>query len=157
MFWEYGAGGRRVHRFWNEEASRLVLEAGLGDNPPLAARAYALLNIATHDALTACWDAKYTYWDMRPFQLDPEFSPLFTTPNHPSYPSAHSCLSTAAANTLAYLFPPNAADVIALAHEAGQARVWGGIHFRSDIVAGEALGKSVADAVIARAMMDDIQ
>ena len=157
MFWEFGAGGRRIHWFWNDVASRLILEANLSNNPPLAARAYALTNVTAYEALVACWDAKFTYWAMRPFQLDPEFTPLFTTPNHPSYPSAHSCISTATSEALAYLFPTSAEQVRALAQEAGQARIWGGIHFRNDIVAGTELGQNVADAVIAHAMSDGSQ
>jgi hypothetical protein len=40
--------------------------------------------------MVACWDAKYTYWPIRPFRLNPEFKPLLTTPNRPGYSSAHS-------------------------------------------------------------------
>jgi hypothetical protein len=29
-------------------------------------------------------------------------------------------------------------------------RVWGGVHYRFDVVAGEALGRKVGDAVVAR-------
>ncbi len=71
LFWEYGSGGRRIYWFWNDVANRAILEAGWGDDPARAARAYALLNVAADDATIACWDAKYTYWAMRPFQLDP--------------------------------------------------------------------------------------
>jgi membrane-associated phospholipid phosphatase len=154
MFWEFGAGGRRIYWFWNDVASRAMLEAGWNDNAPLAARAYALANIAADDAAIACFDAKYTYWAMRPFQLDPEFKPLFTTPNHPSYPSAHSCISTATATVLADLFPVDAAEVLALAQEAGEARIWGGIHFRTDVEVGTTLGENVAAAVLAHANGD---
>ncbi len=125
LFWEYGSGGRRIYWFWNDVANRAILEAGLGSDAPRAARAYALLNIAADDATIGCWDAKFTYWAMRPFQFDPEFKPLFTTPNHPSYPSAHSCVSTASATVLADLFPVDAAEVMALAKEATEARIWG--------------------------------
>jgi membrane-associated phospholipid phosphatase len=153
-FWEFGAGGRRNYWFWNDVAGRLVLEAHMDDNPPLAARAYALANIANHDAFVACFDAKYTYWAMRPFQIDSEFTPLFATPNHPAYPSAHSCISMATAGVLAHLFPVGADEVLALAHEAGESRIWAGIHFRSDVEAGIMLGQNVADAVIAHAEND---
>jgi membrane-associated phospholipid phosphatase len=152
QFWEFGAGGRRIYWFWNDVANRLVLETRLDDNPPLAAQVYALTNIAGSDSFVACWDAKYTYWAMRPFQLDPEFSPLFTTPNHPSYPSAHSCISSAMAGVLAQLFPANAEEIISLAQQAAESRIWAGIHFRSDVEAGFTLGTNVADAVIARSM-----
>jgi membrane-associated phospholipid phosphatase len=154
LFWEYASGGRRTYWFWNEEASRLVLEAGWANNAAEAARAYALANIAGFDSHIACWDAKYTYWAIRPFQLDSTFTPLFTTPNHPGYPSAHSCISTAVADVLAYLFPADAEHEMALAEEAAESRIWAGIHFRSDVEAGSVLGKAVGDAVIARAMSD---
>jgi membrane-associated phospholipid phosphatase len=154
QFWEFGAGGRRIYWFWNEVASRLILEANLDDDPLLAAQAYALTNIAGYDSFVACWDAKYTYWAMRPFQLDPDFSPLFNTPNHPGYPSAHSCLSSAMAGVLAGLFPVNAEEVTTLAEQAGASRLWAGIHFRSDIEAGFALGEQVAELVLTHAHSD---
>ena len=154
MFWEFGAGGLRNFVFWNDQISRKLMEYRLDDNPPRAARAYALTSIAYYDAIVACFDAKYAYWSMRPFQLDPNFKPLFTTPNHPSYPSAHSCLSGSAAAVLASLFPRDAATLNGLAEQAGEARIWGGIHFRSDVNAGLKLSHQVADLVIERAKKD---
>jgi membrane-associated phospholipid phosphatase len=153
-FWEYAAGGLRAHQYWSGQIGRLVLEYQLEDNPPLAARAYALQNITSTDAGIACWDSKYAYWAIRPFQLDPNVKPLFTTPNHPSYPAAHGCLSTATAAILGYLFPRDAETLVALAEEARESRIWAGIHYRSDIVAGAALGQAVANKVIAKARKD---
>jgi hypothetical protein len=118
----------------------------------MAAQTYALMNIAAYDSQVACFNAKYTFWAIRPFQYDPEFTPVFATPNHPSYPAAHSCHSMSMAAVLAALFPVDADEVLATAHEAGEARIWGGIHFRNDVVAGEALGIDVANAVLAHAM-----
>lgn len=150
FFWEFAAGGLRNYAYWNDQLSLMLFEYDLADNPLRAAQAYAMMNIAIHDAAVACWDAKYTYWGIRPFQLDPAFKPLFTTPNHPSYPSAHSCLSSAAVETLAYLFPQDADTFASLAQQAGESRIWAGLHFRSDIEAGEAMGRAVAQKVIAR-------
>jgi membrane-associated phospholipid phosphatase len=151
MYWE-AFGGMRAYALWNEHARRMILEQGLADDPPAAARALALLNIATYDAMVACWDAKYTYWQIRPPQLDSDFKSLFPPPNHPSYPAAHGCLSTAAATTLARLFPSEAEAFLALGRQAADARMWAGIHYRSDIEAGQALGQAVADQVLARAL-----
>ena len=111
---------------------------------------YALESVAYYDAAVACLDAKYTYWSIRPFQLDPTFRPLFTTPNHPSYPSAHGCLSGAAAEMLAWLFPHDADSLRGLADQAGESRLWAGIHFRSDVVVGLVLGRTVAWKTIER-------
>jgi hypothetical protein len=151
MYWET-FGGARSYALWNEHARRMILENGLAADPPAAARALALVNIAFYDALVACWDAKYAYWQIRPSQLDPEFKPLFTPPNHPSYPAAHGCLSTAAAATLAHLFPRDAEAFLALGKQAAEARIWAGIHYRSDIDAGQALGRAVSEQVLARAL-----
>jgi membrane-associated phospholipid phosphatase len=109
-------------------------------------------SIAAYDATVACWDAKYTYWAVRPFMLG--VSILFPTPNHPSYPAAHGALSGAISATLAYFFPYDAASLNALGAEAGESRLWAGIHFRSDIDAGLALGRAVARLVIERAEKD---
>ena len=150
FFWEYGAGGTRAHWFWNTQATSRIGAYGLGANAPQTARVYALASVAYYDAAVACFDAKYTYWGIRPVQLDPTFRPLFPTPNHPSYPAAHSCLSSAAAELLAWLFPRDAASLRALAENAGDSRISAGIHFRSDIVVGTVLGETVAWKTIER-------
>ena len=66
-FWEYAVGGLRGHQYWAGQINRLVLEYRLDNDPPRAARAYALHDIAVTDAGIACWDGKYTYWAIRPF------------------------------------------------------------------------------------------
>jgi membrane-associated phospholipid phosphatase len=151
LFWEHAAGGTRSYQFWNDQLSRTLLEQRLGDNAPWAAGAYALLNVALYDAAIACWDAKYAYWAIRPVQLDPRVRSLFTTPHHPSYPSGHSCFGAAAATVLAHLFPRAAAVFEALAAEASESRLWAGIHFRSDLDAGRALGRAVGHRAMERA------
>jgi membrane-associated phospholipid phosphatase len=152
LFWEYAAGGARSYQFWNDLLGRKLLEHRLEHNGPRAARAYALLHVAFYDVAVACWDAKYAYWAMRPVQVDPSFEPLFTTPEHPSYPSGHSCFSAAAASVLGHLFPRDAGLFEALAAEASESRLWAGIHFRSDLAAGRALGRAVAERVTARSI-----
>lgn len=154
FFWEYAVGGPRNYWFWNEQLTKKILEYRLDTNPPRVARAYAIESIAFIDSGVACWDGKYTYWQIRPFQLDPGFKPLLATPNHPSYPAAHGCLSAAAAAAIAYLFPRDAQTLNALADQAAESRVWAGIHYRSDVIAGLALGRAVALKVIERARTD---
>jgi membrane-associated phospholipid phosphatase len=157
FFWEYASGGTRNYWFWNQQVNKKVLEYRLDTDPPRAARAYALESIAAYDSGVACWDAKYTYWAIRPFQLDPTLKTLFPTPNHPSYPAAHGCYSSGAAAAISYLFPRDAQTLNALADEAGQSRIWAGIHFRTDVKVGLALGRSVAQKVIERAQSDELQ
>lgn len=154
LYWEVAVGGLRNFDFWNEHAGRLLLEHGQAGDPLRAARVYALLNVAFYDAGVACWDAKYTYWTVRPFQLDPEFKTVFQTPNHPSYPSAHSCYSMTSALVLGHLFPRDATTLMRIGRESGDSRIWAGIHFPMDITAGQQLAERVASRAIERAKED---
>jgi membrane-associated phospholipid phosphatase len=142
---------------WADLINQKISERRLDTNPPRAARVYALVNIAYYDSLIACWDAKYTYWAIRPNQLDPMVTTLFPNPNHPSFPSAHASLSGGQAELLAYLFPRDAESIRGLAAEASNARIWAGIHYRSDIDAGLAMSKLVAALIIERAKSDGSQ
>jgi membrane-associated phospholipid phosphatase len=157
IFWEVAVGGLRAYQYWNDQLSRKTLEYRLDNNPPRAARAFVLPFVTLYDIGIACWDAKYAYWAIRPVQLDPDVKPLVNTPNHPSYPSAHACASVSAARTLGYLFPRDADALAALGERAGESRIWAGIHYRSDIVAGRQLAIAVADKVIKRATQDGAQ
>lgn len=134
-----------------------LFEDRLDTNPPRAARAYALVSAVQFDVFIASQDGKYTYWYIRPSQLDAGITPLFAVPSHPSYPSNHSSFSTARAEVVAYLFP-NHADVIrAAGKEAGDSRIWAGIHYPMDNMAGANLGKAVASVFINWAENDGSQ
>jgi membrane-associated phospholipid phosphatase len=152
-YWEY-YGGRAVFEFYTNQVSQKLFEYRLDTNAPLAARAYALQAIALYDAFVAIWDAKYAYWEIRPFQLDSSVATVFTTPNHPSYPAAHAGLAGAMETVMSYLFPRDAAHFTKLADDESWSRLWAGIHFRSDIEAGRTLGQDVGMAVITRAEGD---
>ncbi|MFN0123295.1 MAG: vanadium-dependent haloperoxidase [Blastocatellia bacterium] len=143
--------------YWLTQLGQKLGEYRQDQNAPRAARAYALVSVAGYDGGIAGWDAKYAYWFIRPSQFDPAITTLFPNPGHPSYPSAHSSFSFPQAEVLMYLFPREAAFFRAQAVEAGESRIWAGIHYRSDIVAGEAIGKAVAEKVIARARADGSQ
>jgi PAP2 superfamily len=146
-YWQFGSGGSRAFQVYNQLATTKIAQYRLDDDPPQAARIYALTSVAAIDATIACWDAKYTYWAMRPVQIDPQLKTVVPTPNHPSYPSAHGCITGAVMDVLAHQFPGDAATFAAYAQQAGDARLWAGIHFRSDVVAGLDLGQKVAGAV----------
>ena len=128
-----------------------LLELGDAMDSRAASRVLATLNIAFADAAIACWDAKYAFWHIRPSQLDAKLKPLFPPPNHPSYPAAHGCLSSAAATVLATSFPSDRERLLAQGKEAAEARVWAGIHYRYDIDAGQEIGRKVAERAVARA------
>jgi hypothetical protein len=110
-----------------------------------SARVLFRMDAAIFDALIGCFDAKYTYWFIRPPQADPLITLPIGLPPHPSYPSAHSCVSGAASGVLMAAFPEERDRLEAVAQEASLSRLYAGIHYRFDMVAGLALGRSVAD------------
>lgn len=152
-YWEY-YGGRAAFEYWNDFASKKLFEYRLDRNAPRAALVYALVNIASHDAMIAGWDAKYTYWYPRPQMVDPTLTTTIVSPNHPSYPSAHSFWSGAASAVLGRFFPRDAAHFKGMAEESSESRIMAGIHYRTDCNVGLTLGRQVADAVWARARFD---
>jgi hypothetical protein len=59
-------------------------------------------------------------------------------------------VSAAASAVLSKVFPSDRERILAIGKEAGESRIWAGIHYRFDVEAGEALGHKVADKVLAR-------
>jgi hypothetical protein len=175
LFW---AGNTPL--YWNRIAAQLAAarELTLAENAHL----FALLNVTMADAAIACWDGKYRYVFWRPItairagltpaDADPTWVPWLDffpagTPAHPEYPSGHSTVSGSAAFILSTAFGENTAftvtsdvrpgtrsfssfsDTVA---EIGNARVFGGIHFRTSCVRANTLGRAVADYVSRHAM-----
>ena len=114
-----------------------------------AARIMFLMSAAAFDGLIGCFDGKYHYWFIRPPQADAGIHTVFPTPQHPSYPSAHSCLSGAYSAVLSDAFPSERARLDATAHEASLSRLYAGIHYRFDLEAGLAMGRSAAALALA--------
>jgi hypothetical protein len=147
------------------------------------ARLLALVNLGLADAAIGCWDAKYTYSFWRPISAiqlgatdgndatapDTAWSPWIVTPPFPEYPSAHSCVSGAAGHILSQTFGEETSfDVVSNAmpgvtrkfhsfsaalEEVKNARVFGGIHFRTACVDGTALGIAVGNFIMDHALL----
>src|SRR5262245_35763357 len=174
-FWNDATGTAFAPGYWNRIAQDVATEQAL--SLVSDAHLFALLNIATADALIACWDAKYASSFWRPVtaigaadtdgnaatEPDTSWSPLLVTPPFPSYTSAHSTVSGAAAEVLTalfgdhYQFTVSAVSVPstrsfgsfeAAAAEAGRSRIYGGIHYTFDNLNGLAVGGEVADYVM---------
>jgi len=114
----------------------------------------ALLNMSLMDASIVCWDAKFTYFNPRPTQLNPAIKTTTGIPTFPSYISGHSTFSGAAAAILGHLMPERASQYIEMANEASMSRMYGGIHFKSDCQVGLEVGKNVGGHAIQRARTD---
>ena len=150
-FWADGAGTVTPPGHWNRIALDLVRAPGW--STARASLLFSALNTAQADAFIACWDAKYTYWTLRPVTairilIDPAWSSYIVTPPFPSYVSGHSTTSGAASTVLAAFFPQRARELKAMAEEAAVSRLYGGIHFRSDNDAGLELGRRVGTVAV---------
>jgi hypothetical protein len=136
-----------------------------------AARFEAIGIAAVNNALIACWDAKYTYMSWRPVTAiragdvdgnpetegDPTWLPFITTPSHPEYPAAHTTVGASALGFYTVWFDRddfplafkglgavrNYSSVNEIHAEEGNARVWGGMHWRNSTEVGTAVGSKV--------------
>lgn len=113
-----------------------------------AARILALANIAGFDVSNACFDAKFAYYLIRPSQADPLINLPVGLPNHPAYPSGHSCTTAAYATVLSQAFPQESAVLEGMVLEAGLSRNYGGLHYKFDCTVGQELGRNVANYVL---------
>ena len=103
--------------------------------------------------------------NMAALKGDIGWEPLLATPPHPEYPSAHAMFSGAAEAVLRGFFGNDEVDVSVVAPgpfgvtrsyrkfseltaEVDNARVWGGIHFRSADVDGSEIGRRIGEIVL---------
>ena len=115
-----------------------------------AARILAYANTAAVDAIIACFDSKFAYWFIRPTQADPGITLAVGLPNHPSYPSGHSCETGAWQGILDDAFPSERAMLAEVAQEASMSRINGGLHYRFDGEGGLTIGRSAARLALER-------
>ncbi|MCY1021105.1 phosphatase PAP2 family protein [Pyxidicoccus sp. MSG2] len=150
--WADGAGTYTPAGHWNDIAAEYVRDARFSE--VRAARAFALLNMALHDAAVGCWDTKYHYFTPRPSQMNLTIKTCTGIPNFPSFTSGHSTFSGSAATVLSYLFPNQSEFFHEQAKEASDSRLFAGIHFRADIEMGLEHGKVIGGHIVTLALTD---
>ncbi len=150
--WADGAGTATPPGHWNQMACDLINSSHLSELR--SARALALMNMAMMDAGICCWDTKYYYCLLRPWQADPKITTAVAKPNFPSYTSGHSAFSSAAAEVLSYIFPKEQSQLESMAEEAGISRLYGGIHYRFDIDNGQEGGRAIGRLAVEYGMAD---
>jgi hypothetical protein len=147
--WALNAGTPTASGFWLGFASDQIVAHGLSELE--ATHVFALTSATMADATVGCWDAKLTYWLIRPWKADAAINTIAAVgrPNHPSYPSGHSCVSSSGAAVIGSFFPELVPQLNAMVVEAGLSRMYAGIHYRFDCETGQALGRNVAAFTIA--------
>ncbi|MDB5088110.1 MAG: hypothetical protein JWR09_2104 [Mucilaginibacter sp.] len=157
----------------NEGARLLAVSHGttLEEN----ALIFVLVDIAEADARIEIWGGKYKYLAWRPVTaLNAEadgsvkayttWTPLITTPAHPSYPSGHSATVTAGYEILKKFFgdknhlelhtttdgePARVVESLsAVEFENGYSRIYGGIHYAFENSSAQDVGRKVAEWVL---------
>src|ERR671938_638323 len=78
----------------------------------------------------------------RPFDAHPQIHPLYVV-HSSSFPAGHAATAFAGATLLSYVAPRAAPALFVLALLIGFSRVYVGVHYPSDVLAGAALGASV--------------
>jgi membrane-associated phospholipid phosphatase len=135
---------------WTELAGKKMFENGMMEDAPAVARVYTVLHTAYHDMAISVFDAKYTYWGIRPIQYDSTYVPLLQTPPFPGYPSGHAMGAGTSSAVLSYFFPADAHEFQQMAQACADSRFYAGIHFRTDnetaLVMGKALGEYIVEA-----------
>jgi PAP2 superfamily len=126
-------------------------------NPPYAARAYAYVSVAQYDALVMAMAMKAKYGRKAPNAVDASIVPVIVAaPRLNSFPSEDAVMSAVSYEFLKRLFP-RAVDTLYLykkKEEQKWFKLWAGVSTRSDIEAGEKLGKAVYAKVFARFRAD---
>jgi hypothetical protein len=145
------------------------------------ARMFAMADIANADSLVACFNEKkhWSFWrpvtavqeaanDGNPATTgDPTWMPLLVTPPFPDYTSGHTCSTATIMATLRAFFGRDDIPFSAYSADSGttrsfdsfsaaleevvEARVWGGVHFRSADEQGVKIGNGVAWYVLSHA------
>lgn len=123
-------------------------------NPPYAARAYGYVSAAQYDALVAAWHFKKLYNRAAPYKKDSSLQVLVNRSDLPSYPSEDAVVAGTAVEMLKLLFPGDQDFIQQKLEEHQHARIISGANVRSDLEAGLALGKAVAQKFVTRARGD---
>lgn len=129
-----------------------------------ASRAVQLLHDVREATGAITTYAKQQLGSPRPFVFDPTLPPVDGThgPRQPfppgspkanGYPSGHSSLAVAQATVLAALLPAHRDELLEAARQVGLARVYGVMHFPSDVEAGARIGTIVADWMLAHSSL----
>jgi hypothetical protein len=158
--------------YWDRNLRQFVTSnASLADNARLAAMLWTAFQDAIGGCFESKYH--YNFWrpfsaiqladtdDNPSTAADPAWTPHVPTPNHPEYPAAHGCATGALMETVRTFYGTKKVRFTFASSVSGtgprsyertddkikevlDARVWGGMHFRTSGEHGAELGKNVA-------------
>jgi len=141
--------GIAAARYWakhglTDEWEKLLEDYTKSATPSQARSAKKLLHDSLMMVNNVTQTAKAAAGRQRPFVVDPTLKLAVDRPgNNPSYPSGHTTAAYAACMVLAHLMPERKAEFMKLAGEASWARLYGGVHFPTDVLAGAKMASTV--------------
>ncbi|MEO7053472.1 MAG: phosphatase PAP2 family protein [Rhizomicrobium sp.] len=124
-----------------------MFNAAIGFDVTTLPQTTELLNMVIEEEDTATKAAKKYFHRARPWIVDATIATCTPKPPDPasnSYPSGHSSVGFAMGVMLANLMPEKSQAILARASEFAENRLVCGVHFRSDIVAGQQYGTILA-------------
>jgi acid phosphatase (class A) len=130
-----------------EDETPDIFNAAIGFDVASRPATFQLLKLVVEEEDGDSKAAKAFFHRERPYAVDPSLKTC--TPVKPgkaptSYPSGHSSLAFSMGVVLASLIPEKSQAILARAAEYAERRLVCGVHFRSDIVAGQQFGTVLA-------------
>ena len=132
------------------------------------AEVYAKTGIAERESTIICFRSKHKYSLIRPVSyiqefIEPGWMPFIGTPPHPEYPAAHALITGAVMESAERvlgrfsftdhtydfrgLSPRTYKNLFASGEEAGQSRLYGGIHYQTSIDIGLKVGNELGSQI----------
>jgi acid phosphatase (class A) len=107
-----------------------------------------LLKLATKDSKPIFGAAKTLWNRARPYDVSNQIHPSLPKEQTPSYPSGHATRGVVWATIIAELVPKDKAAIMACGRQIGDDRALAGVHFPSDVIAGQMLGREIAKRLL---------
>jgi acid phosphatase (class A) len=124
-----------------------IFNAAIGFDATAKPETFKLLMLVVEEEDGDTKPAKAYFHRMRPYSVDPSIKtcePVKPGKAANSYPSGHSSLAFSMGVVLASLIPEKSQAIMARASEYAEHRLVCGVHYRSDLVAGQQFGTILA-------------
>ena len=129
-------------------AAAIAIGLALGVGAKRTAILAAIVGVTTFAADAAAFGVKDLTHRTRPFAAHPQIHPLSVV-HSSSFPAGHAATAFAGAVVLAFVVPRAAPLLLAVAALIAFSRVYVGVHYPTDVLAGAAIGAVVGGISVA--------